>query len=318
MRHAELLMAAGCLLGLGTSSALADWVRPKLGTPAAMTRTQQEKLEEVASASLFGQFRSNMSDFLWLKVDKYLHSGVDLRGLTKKERFTAVENLSFQVQEGEIVGFLGVNGAGKTSTIRALMGFQPPAAGRASLLGKPVTAAEARDAVGFLPETALYSPYLTPYETLQLYGELHGLSTALLRPRIEMLLERVGIAAKARVLNRTLSKGMLQRVGIAQALLAEPQLLILDEVSSGLDPVGRRDLRLLLQAERERGATIFFSSHQLSEVETICDRIIVLNKGRLVAEHAVGPLLAQVTSLEDYFVTLVETDADPLAPKGAS
>ena len=106
---------------------------------------------------------------------------------------------------------------------------------------------------------------------------------------------------------------MLQRVGIAQALLSEPRLLLLDEVSSGLDPIGRRDLRVLLQAERERGATIFFSSHQLSEVETICDRIIVLHQGKRVAEHAVPALLERVVSLEDYFVTLVETGVDPLA-----
>jgi ABC-2 type transport system ATP-binding protein len=234
-----------------------------------------------------------------------------------KERFTAVEGLSFTVDEGEIVGFLGVNGAGKTSTIKVLMGFQPLAAGSASLFGKPVSAADARSDVGFLPETALYSPHLTPHETLQLYGELHGLEGAALQARIAALLERVGIAQKARVLNRTLSKGMLQRVGIAQALLAEPRLLILDEVSSGLDPVGRRDLRLILEGERARGATVFFSSHQLSEVETICDRVIILNKGKLVAQHAVAELLPRVTSLEDYFVTLVETGTDPLAQKGS-
>lgn len=235
-----------------------------------------------------------------------------------RERFTAVSELTFTVTEGEIVGFLGVNGAGKTSTIKALMGFQPLAGGSASLFGIPVANAEARDRVGFLPETALYSPHLTPRETLQLYGELHGLEGAALRQRTEDLLERVGIAVKANLLNRTLSKGMLQRVGIAQALLAEPALLILDEVSSGLDPVGRRDLRLLLQAERERGATIFFSSHQLSEVETICDRIIVLNNGRLIAEHPVPELLSRVSSLEDYFVTLVERDADPLLSESVS
>jgi ABC-2 type transport system ATP-binding protein len=139
----------------------------------------------------------------------------------------------------------------------------------------------------------------------------------MLQARIAALLERVGIAQKARVLNRTLSKGMLQRVGIAQALLAEPRLLILDEVSSGLDPVGRRDLRLILEGERARGATVFFSSHQLSEVETICDRVIILNKGKLVAQHTVAELLPRVTSLEDYFVTLVETGTDPLAQKGS-
>lgn len=229
-----------------------------------------------------------------------------------KEHFTAVDNLSFTVEEGEIVGFLGVNGAGKTSTIKALMGFQPPVGGSIRLLGKSSSDADARAEVGFLPETALYSPHLTPRETLQLYGELHGLEGRALQERTATLLERVGISQKSNVLNRTLSKGMLQRVGIAQALLADPRLLILDEVSSGLDPVGRRDLRRILEAERERGATVFFSSHQLSEVETICDRVIILNQGRLIAEHPVAALLSRVTSLEDYFVTLVESGKDPL------
>lgn len=228
----------------------------------------------------------------------------------KKQPFRAVDGLSFSVAEGEIVGFLGVNGAGKTSTIKALMGFQPITSGTARLFDAPVNTARARDQVGFLPETALYSPYLTPYETLWVYGQLHGMDGPELRTRIGELLELVGIAQKARVLNRTLSKGMLQRVGIAQALLRRPRLLILDEVSSGLDPIGRRDLRLLLRRQQEIGVTIFFSSHQLGEVELLCDRIVVIHQGRLVAEHAVAELKSQVDSLEDYFVTLVETGED--------
>lgn len=222
----------------------------------------------------------------------------------------AVDNVSFCVEEGEIVGFLGVNGAGKTSTIKALMGFQPPSSGKALLLGKPVETAGARHEVGFLPETALYSPYLTPAETLRYYGQLHGLSGALLKSRTESLLHTVGISEKANTLNRTLSKGMLQRVGIAQALLSEPRLLIMDEVSSGLDPIGRRDLRALLRSQNDLGVTIFFSSHQLGEVEIMCDRIIVIHAGRLIAQNTIEEIRGQTDSLEDYFIDLVEKGQD--------
>jgi len=216
------------------------------------------------------------------------------------------------VQQGEVVGFLGVNGAGKTSTIKALMGFQPPAAGEIQILGLPVGHVEARRQIGFLPETALYSSYLTPVETLRLYGELHGLSGRLLRARIEALLESVGITEKINTLNRNLSKGMLQRVGIAQALLSDPRLLILDEVSSGLDPVGRRELREILRVQQQRGVTIFFSSHELGEVAALCDRILIVNQGRLIAEQPMQTLQNYTSSLEEYFVQAIQSGSDPL------
>lgn len=236
----------------------------------------------------------------------------------KQKSFRAVDDLSFHVEEGEVVGFLGVNGAGKTSTLKALMGFQPINAGKATLLGRNVSEAHSRDEIGFLPETALYSPYLTPHETLWFYGQLHGMDGPPLNNRIEELLEQVGIAAKARVQNRTLSKGMLQRVGIAQALLRNPRLLILDEVSSGLDPIGRRDLRNLLRQQQQEGVTVFFSSHQLGEVELLCDRIVVIHQGRLIAEHTMSRLKGEVTSLEDYFVSIVETGTDPILAPASS
>ena len=226
--------------------------------------------------------------------------------------FRAVDELSFCVREGEIVGFLGLNGAGKTSTIKTLMGFQIPTAGTVQIFGKSATDARTRHDVGFLPETALYSPYLTPYETLRLYGELHGLRGRPLHAQIEALLEAVKISHKAHTLNRNLSKGMLQRVGIAQALLGDPKLLILDEVSSGLDPVGKRELRDLLLAQRERGATIFFSSHELAEVATICDRILIVHQGKLIAEHTLAELAGRVSSLEDYFIRTVQKGHDTL------
>jgi len=224
----------------------------------------------------------------------------------------AVNGLSFAVDEGEVVGFLGVNGAGKTSTIKTLMGFQSPSSGSVEVLGLPIGNVEARRRVGFLPETALYSPYLTPFETLRLYGELSGLHGANLHTRINDLLQMLGVAGKAKVLNRSLSKGMLQRMGIAQALLAEPRLLIMDEVTSGLDPIGRRDLRRILCEQRAKGVTIFFSSHELGVVEQLCDRILIVDKGKLIAEHSLNALQSGITSLEDYFVELVEEGMDPV------
>ncbi len=223
-----------------------------------------------------------------------------------KPPLRAVDGLSFCVREGEIVGFLGVNGAGKTSTIKTLMGFQIPTAGKVEIFGQSVMDAWTRQQVGFLPETALYSPYLTPYETLRLYGELHGLRGRTLHAQISALLEAVKLEHKAYTLNRNLSKGMLQRVGIAQALLGNPKLLILDEVSSGLDPIGRRELRDLLKTQRERGTTIFFSSHDLGEVATICDRILIIHKGQLIAEHTLAELSGRVESLEDFFIRTVQ------------
>ncbi|MCS7273409.1 MAG: ABC transporter ATP-binding protein [Fimbriimonadales bacterium] len=230
----------------------------------------------------------------------------------------AVDGLSFEVCAGEIVGFLGVNGAGKTSTIKTLMGFQPPTAGEVRLFGLSATDARARRLVGFLPETALYSPYLTPYETLRLYGELHGLSGRPLRAQIEALLEAVNLADRMHTLNKHLSKGMLQRVGIAQALLGDPKLLILDEVSSGLDPIGKRELRDLLATQRQRGTTIFFSSHELAEVASICDRILIIHKGRLIAQHTLDELAGRVASLEDYFIRTVMAGYDILEQEAAA
>ena len=202
----------------------------------------------------------------------------------------AVNDLTFQVQEGEMVGFLGPNGAGKSSTLKTLMGFVAPKSGSAKILGLPAGTPESRQHVGYLPEVAMYYPFLTPNETLTMYGQLQGLSGQSLKKEISDLLELLGIAGSARKLNRSLSKGMLQRVGIAQALLGNPKLLILDEVTSGLDPVGRKELRSLLVERQKQGATLFFSSHELAEVDALCDRILLINKGRFVEERLVSSL----------------------------
>ena len=208
----------------------------------------------------------------------------------KSKLIDAVKGLSFTVQPGEVVGFLGPNGAGKSSTLKALMGFVRPAEGRCEIFGLPAGSLEAKKKIGYLPEVAMYYPYLTPLETLVLYGELQGLKGKALRTEAQDLLEIVGLKGAEKKLNKNLSKGMLQRVGIAQSLLGRPELLILDEVTSGLDPVGRKELRLLLKDRQKQGATLFFSSHELAEVDMLCDRILLIHSGKLVEERLMAPL----------------------------
>jgi len=212
----------------------------------------------------------------------------------------AVRGLSLSVQPGEVVGFLGPNGAGKSSTLKALMGFVRPTSGQADIFGLPAGSEAARRRIGYLPEVAMYYPFLTPLETLTLYGELQGLRGKALRREAETLLEMVGLGAAIKRQNRTMSKGMLQRVGIAQSLLGNPDLLILDEVTSGLDPVGRKELRTLLLDRRAQGATLFFSSHELAEVEMLCDRILLIDRGRLIEERSIHELK---DSIRRYAVT---------------
>ncbi|MBL8049271.1 MAG: ABC transporter ATP-binding protein [Chthonomonas sp.] len=197
----------------------------------------------------------------------------------------AVRDLSFSVSPGEVVGFLGPNGAGKSSTIKHLMGFQEAKFGEALVFGEKAGQPSANAKIGYLPEVALYYPFLTPLETLKLYGEVQGLRGAALQKEACELLEIVGLSHALKKQNRTLSKGMLQRVGIAQSLLGSPQLLILDEVTSGLDPVGRKELRNLLLERKRNGATLFFSSHELAEVEMLCDRLLLIHQGKLVEER---------------------------------
>jgi ABC-2 type transport system ATP-binding protein len=219
---------------------------------------------------------------------------ISYRSGWRRAQRQAVRGLSFSVQPGEVVGFLGPNGAGKSSTIKALMGFVEPSGGEARLLGAPAGSPEARRCVGFLPEVALYYPWLTPRETLWMYGRLAGLDADTTRRQSAELLEKVGLAGREDERLKGFSKGMLQRVGIAQALLGSPRLLILDEVSSGLDPLGRRHLRDLMLEQKRKGVTIFFSSHELTEVAQLCDRVILVKGGCLLDERPVGALLREL------------------------
>jgi ABC-2 type transport system ATP-binding protein len=218
-----------------------------------------------------------------------------------RRRVVAVDGLSFEVRAGECVGFIGPNGAGKSTTIKTLMGFMFPASGEARLFGAPAGSVESRRRIGYLPEVSLYYPFMRARELLELYGGLQGMTRAQLRERIPPLLAMVGLEGLGETLLRQFSKGMQQRLGIAQAIVADPDLLIFDELSSGLDPLGRHDLRDALLDLKRRGKTIFFSSHELSEVEALCDRVLVIHKGRKIAESDASDFVAPLSAVELVF-----------------
>ncbi|MCC5875367.1 MAG: ABC transporter ATP-binding protein [Candidatus Sumerlaeia bacterium] len=215
-----------------------------------------------------------------------------------KKKHRAVHGISFEVMPGETVGFIGANGAGKSTTMKTLMGFLFPTSGTVRLFGADCGTAESRRRIGYLPEVSLYYPFMKARELLELYGGLGGLSSAQLRERIPVYLEKVGLGGKDDILLKNFSKGMQQRLGIAQAIITEPELLIFDELSSGLDPVGRHDLRDVLLELKEQGRTIFFSSHELTEVETLCDRVIMIHKGRVVTSASVKDLMKPLNVFE--------------------
>jgi ABC-2 type transport system ATP-binding protein len=215
----------------------------------------------------------------------------------------AVDGLSFVVQPGECVGFIGANGAGKSTTMKCMMGFLFPTAGRVRLFGSEAGTVESRRRLGYLPEVALYYPFMKARELLELYGGLQGLGRRELRVRIPEVLEEVGLAGKGERLLKTFSKGMQQRLGIAQAIIARPELLVFDELSSGLDPVGRHDLRQVLLRLKAAGRTIFFSSHELTEVESLCDRALIIHRGRKMVEAPVAELMKPLNLYDIVFVT---------------
>lgn len=230
----------------------------------------------------------------------------------KASRFRAVDGLSFQVKRGECVGFIGANGAGKSSTIKALMGFHFPTSGSIRVFGQEPGSAASRQNIGYLPEVALYYPFMKARELLELYGGLHGVSSKDLKSRIPGLLERVGLQGKEESLLKNFSKGMQQRLGIAQALVSEPEALVFDELNSGLDPIGRHDLRQVLLELKSKGRTVFFSSHELSEVEQVCDRVIILHECKLVKNVSVQELVQPLSRFEIRF-TAEGTTPDSIA-----
>ncbi len=226
---------------------------------------------------------------------------VEIEGLrveylsSPRRRIVAVQDLSLAVQAGEVVGFIGPNGAGKTTTINALMGFLQPTRGALRLFGAQAGDVGVRRRIGYLPEVAVYYPFLTAREALRLYAKAAGLPRNGREGTISELIAQVGLAGRDRERLRGFSKGMLQRVGVAQALMGEPDLLLLDEVTSGLDPVARHDVRAILMEFKARGKSVFFSSHELTEVALLCDRIILLDEGRIVEECRLDEMLAAAT-----------------------
>jgi len=213
-------------------------------------------------------------------------------------RRVAVQGLSIEVEQGEIFGFLGPNGAGKTTTVKMLMGLVHPTSGQARLLGRPLGDRRAKRKIGFLPELFRFHDWLTGEEFLDLHGRLYGMSAAERKRRIPEALELVGLAGRGGEKLRGYSKGMQQRAGLAQALLNEPRIVFLDEPTSALDPIGRLDVRDVIRRLRDGGTTVFLNSHLLSEVEAVCDRVAIINHGRLAAVGPVADLLNQPFAVE--------------------
>jgi ABC-2 type transport system ATP-binding protein len=213
-------------------------------------------------------------------------------GFWRKRPYRALDRLTLEVGTGEIFGFLGPNGAGKTTTLKLLMQLVFPTSGRAEILGHPLGTLEVKRRIGYLPENPYFYDYLTAEELLIYFARLFGFGGSDARRRSSHLLDEVGIGRERRLQLRKFSKGMLQRVGIAQALMNDPELVILDEPMSGLDPLGRRGVRSLILRLRDRGTTVFFSSHVLSDAEALCSRVAILARGQLVATGRLDEMLA--------------------------
>jgi ABC-2 type transport system ATP-binding protein len=223
-------------------------------------------------------------------------------GFWRKRMRRSLDNLTFQVDEGEVFGFLGPNGAGKTTTMKLLMGLIFPTSGTARVRGRSIQDVAMHREIGYLPEQPYFYDYLTARELLDYYARFSDYSAPERRERVGKFLARVGLAAAADVQLRKFSKGMLQRVGIAQAILHDPPVVILDEPMSGLDPVGRREVRDIIQALKEQGRTVFFSTHILSDAEMLCDRVAVLAGGKLQGVGAPGAVVGiQAPAMEILF-----------------
>jgi ABC-2 type transport system ATP-binding protein len=213
-------------------------------------------------------------------------------GLWGKQAVEAVKNLNLEVYRGEIFGFLGPNGAGKTTTIKMLLGIIYPTEGEAYVLGQPAGDPKNHYRISYLPENPYFYDYMTGREILTFYARLFGIAEPERSKRVNELLDRVGLSRAADQTLRTYSKGMLQRIGLAQCLINDPELLILDEPTAGLDPIAHIDIRDMILDLRNQGKTLFISSHQLSDVERVCDRVAILNKGVMVQLGRIEELLA--------------------------
>jgi ABC-2 type transport system ATP-binding protein len=230
-------------------------------------------------------------------------------GFWRKRPYRALDRLSLQIETGEVFGFLGPNGAGKTTTLKLLMQLIFPSSGRAEILGRPVGDVATRRRIGYLPENPSFYDYLTGEELLSYFAELFGYTGADRQRRVSSLLDRVGIGPERRLQLRKYSKGMVQRVGIAQSLINDPEVIFLDEPMSGLDPLGRRDIRSLILELRDHGRTIFFSSHILADAEALCSRVAIVAGGRLAASGVLSDMLAFEVRGWELVVSEVTPDA---------
>ena len=240
-------------------------------------------------------------------------------GFWRTRPYRALDRLTLEVAPGEVFGFLGPNGAGKTTTLKLLMRLVFPTSGHAEMLGRPAGDLDVRRRIGYLPEHPYFYDYLTAEELLAYFAGLFGINGQERTRRVSALLDEVGLGAERRLQLRKFSKGMLQRVGIAQALLNEPELVIFDEPMSGLDPLGRRDVRSLILRLRDRGCTVFFSSHVLSDAEALCSRVAILAKGRLITSGLLTDMLAfQIRGWEVVAVGVDSTLLAALTPRATS
>lgn len=225
-----------------------------------------------------------------------------------------LKGISFQVETGEIFGYLGPNGAGKTTTIKCLLGLIFPQKGQIEILGHPHLAMPAKARIGYLPENPYFYDYLTAREFLEFYSQLHLMRKSEQEARIPRLLNKVGLEAAADLQLRKFSKGMLQRIGLAQALLNDPDLVILDEPLGGLDPLGRKEIRDIIAELRDQGKTVFLSSHILQDIEMICDRVAIIVDGRIVNMGRLFDLISQKVLFTE--ITLAGIDSSRLEPLG--
>jgi ABC-2 type transport system ATP-binding protein len=249
--------------------------------------------------------------------------GIETENLTKEyphgflnlKKRTSLEGLNMQVEMGEVFGFIGPNGAGKSTTIKLLMRLIFPTAGSARILGKPISDIEMHRDIGYLPEQPYFYDYLTAAELLDYFARIHDLPSADRKERVQRMLKKVGLETAGKIQLRKYSKGMLQRVGMAQAILHDPQLVILDEPMSGLDPVGRREVRdIILELKRE-GKTVMFSTHILSDAEMLCDRVGVIVGGKLRGMGAPEQLVDVKTQGMEILFELAGQSAVPLLAK---
>ena len=234
-------------------------------------------------------------------------------GFLKKKKIRALGDLSLQVKAGQIFGFLGGNGAGKTTTIKLLMRLLFPTSGTAKILGSDISDVKIHSRVGYCPENPYFYDYLSAAELMNYFGEIFGIDAAKRKQKTEELLTKVGLDEKDWNKHlRKFSKGMLQRVGIAQSLINDPEIVFLDEPMSGLDPIGRREVRELITGLRENGTTVFMSTHILSDVEAICDEVAILRRGKLAATGNLDDLLARGGEQKTFEIIVTGVGAEVL------